>query len=101
MSGNEPSIAKWFCECKQVSHGINSPEQIWSGDESGEQNILTEKKVLAVVKKPCICTVGADTGETTSILTFVNGVGLVVPLIIINNTYPFCQFQEVLASCTS
>ena len=46
MSGNEPDIAKWFHECKQVLHdlGINSPEQIWSGDESGVQNIPKVKK---------------------------------------------------------
>ena len=32
MSGNEPTIAKWFCEYKQVLHdlGINSSEQICS-----------------------------------------------------------------------
>ena len=41
MSGNEPNISKWFCEYKEVLHdlGINSPEQIWSGDESGIQSI--------------------------------------------------------------
>ena len=86
MSGNEPNISKWFCEYKQVLHdlGINSPEQIWPWDESGVQNIPKEKKVLAVVKKLCVCTVGADKGETTSILTFVSGVGVVVPRIIIH-----------------
>ena len=54
MSGNGPNIGKRFCEYKHVLHdlGINSPEQIWSGDESGIQNVPKEKNVLAVVKKP-------------------------------------------------
>ena len=86
MSGNEPNVAKWFHEYKQVLHDLRivSPEQIWSGDESGVQNIPKERKVIAVVKKPCVSTVGADKGETTSILTFVNGVGLWVPPMIIH-----------------
>ena len=86
MSGNEPSIAEWFRKYKQVLHDlcIVSREQIWSGDESGVQNVPKEKKVVAVVKKPCVSTVGADKGKTTSILTFVNGVGLVVPPLIIH-----------------
>ena len=35
MSGNEPNVAKWFREYKQVLHDLHivSPEQIWSGDE--------------------------------------------------------------------
>ena len=70
MSGKESNIAKWFHEYKQVMHdlGINFPEQIWSGDESGVRNISKEKKVLAVVKKACVSTVWADKGETTGIL---------------------------------
>ena len=86
MSVNEPNVAKWFRKYKQVLHDlcIVSPEQIWSGDESGVQNIPKERKVIAVVKKPCVSTVGADKGETTSMLTFVNGVGLWVPPMIIH-----------------
>ena len=86
MSGNEPNVAKWFREYKQVLHDLHivSPEQIWSGDESGVQNIPKERKVIAVAKKLCVSTVGAEKGETTSILTFVNGVGLWVPPMIIH-----------------
>ena len=81
MSGNEPNVAKWFRKYEQVLHDLRivSPEQIWSGDESGVQNIPKERNVIAVAKKPCVSTVGAEKGETTSILTFVNGVGLWVP----------------------
>ena len=61
MSGNEPNVAKWFRKYKQVLHDLRivSPEQIWSGDESGVQNIPKERKVIAVAKKPCVSTVGA------------------------------------------
>ena len=86
LSVNEPNVAKWFRKYKQVLHDLRivSPEQIWSGDESGVQNIPKERKVIAVVKKPCASTIGADKGETTSMLTFVNGVGLWVPPMIIH-----------------
>ena len=55
------------------------PEQISSGDEIGVQNIPKKGKVVVVKRKPAYQTVGADQGETSTILTFISGVGNVVP----------------------
>ena len=86
MAANEPNVQKWFDEYKQVLNdlGINSPEQIWSGDETGVQNIPKEEKVVVVKNKPAYQTVGADQGETSTILSFVSGVGNVVPPMVIH-----------------
>ena len=86
MATNEPNMQKWFMEYKQVLNdlGITSPEQIWSGDETGVQNIPKEEKVVVVKRKPAYQTVGADQGETSTILTFISGVGNVVPPMVIH-----------------
>ena len=86
MAANEPNVRKWFVEYRQVLNdlSINSPEQIWSGDETGVQNIPKEEKVVCIKRKPANQTVGADLGETSTILTFVSGVGNVVPPMVIH-----------------
>ena len=61
-----------------------SPEQIWSGDETGVQNILKEDKFLGEVKKPLYNQVPPDQGETSTVLTFVNAVGRVCPPVVIH-----------------
>ena len=86
MAANEPNVRKWFLEYKKVLNdlNINSPEQIWSGDETGVQNVLKEEVVLCVKGKKAYQTVAAEQGETSTILTFVNGVGNVVPPMVIH-----------------
>ena len=85
-AANESNVQRWFVEYRQVLNnlGINSPEQIWSGDETGVQNIPKEEKVVVVKRKPAYQTVGADQGETSTILTFISGVGNVVPPMVIH-----------------
>ena len=48
MAANEPNVCKWFDEYQEVCKdlGINSPEQIWSSDETGVQNVPKEQSVL-------------------------------------------------------
>ena len=86
IAANESNVQKRFVEYRQVLNdlGINSPEQIWSGDETGVQNIPKEEKVVVVKRKPAYQTVGAEQGETSTILSFVNGVGNVVPPMVIH-----------------
>ena len=86
MSANEANIKKWFQEYKTVLRNlrINSPEQIWSGDETGVQNIPQERKVLGLAGTTAYTTVGAEKGETSTILTFVNGVGNVCPPMVLH-----------------
>ena len=67
MVANEPNVRKWFAEYEQVLHDlrINSPEQIWSGDETGVQNVPKEEIVLCIKGKPSYQTVAADQGKTS------------------------------------
>ena len=55
MAGNESNICNWLKEYQQVikTCGIVPPEQIWSGDETGVQNVPKEEKILGEVKKLC------------------------------------------------
>ena len=101
MAANEPNVQKWFVEYKQVLNdlGINSPERIWSGDETGVQNIPKEEKVVVVKRKPAYQTVGADQGETSTILTFISGVGNVVPPKFRNHRLDTCQLVCMLLKC--
>ena len=55
MAASKPNVRKWFAEYEQVLHDlcINSPEQIWSGDETGVQNMPKEEVVVCVSKASC------------------------------------------------
>ena len=86
MAVNELNVRKWFLKYKKVLNylKIYSPEQIWSGDETGVQNVPKEEVVLCVKGKKAYQTVAAEQGEMSTILTFVNGVGHVVPQMVIH-----------------
>ena len=74
MAANEPNVHKWFDEYEEdlKDLGINSPEQIWSGDETGVQNVPKEQLVVGVTGTPASQTVSGEQGETSTILSFVN-----------------------------
>ena len=50
MGANPTVISQWFDLLKkiQMEVGIVSPAQIWSGDETGVQNVPKEIKVLGI-----------------------------------------------------
>ena len=86
MAANEPNVCKWFVEYEKVLYDfqITSLVQIWSGDETGVQNVPKEEKVLCQKCKPAYQTVGADQGETSMVLTFVNGVANIIPAMLLH-----------------
>ena len=49
MAANEPNIRRWFVEYNQVLKGLNiqSPEYIWSGDETGVQTVPKEERYVS------------------------------------------------------
>ena len=53
IATNELNVRKWLTEYKKVLSDlkINSPEQIWSGDQTGIQNIPKEEVVVCVKEK--------------------------------------------------
>ena len=63
---------------------VVSPEQIWSGDETGVQNVPKEIKVLGIKNIRTFQQVSSEQGETSTILSFVNALGNVVPPMIIH-----------------
>ena len=84
---NEPNIKKWFEEYSEVLEdlGITFPNQIWSGDETGVQNVPKEQMVVGEEGTPTLTQVSGGQGETSTILTFVNAIGLVCPPMVIHH----------------
>ena len=86
MAANEPNIKKWFKEYAEVLKKlhIESPEYIWSGDETGVQTVPREELYLGEVNEPLYSTVSADQGEMSTVLSFVNAVGRVCPPLVLH-----------------
>ena len=86
MGANETVISNWFELLKEIKDkfDILSPCQIWSGDETGVQNVPKEVKVLGCKKIRTFQQVSGEQGETSMVLTFVNTTGQSVPPLIIH-----------------
>ena len=86
MGANPTVISNWFSLLEEIKtkFRILSPCQIWSGDETGIQNIPKEVKVLGVKKIRTFQQVSGEQGETSTVLTFINAAGQSVPPMIIH-----------------
>ena len=86
MGANPTVISNWFSLLEEIKTKfiILSPCQIWSGDETGIQNVPKEVKVLGVKKIRTFQQVSGEQGETSMVLTFVNVAGQSVPPMIIH-----------------
>ena len=86
MGANPTVISQWFDLLKkiQMEVGIVSPAKIWSGDETGVQNVPKEIKVLGIKNIRTFQQVSSEQGEMSTILSFVNALGNVVPPMIIH-----------------
>ena len=86
MGANPKVIGDWFKLFSEVTKkcGITSPIQIWSGDETGVQNVPKEIKVLGIKNVRTFQQVSSEQGETSTILSIVNAVGNVVPPMVIH-----------------
>ena len=83
MGANPTMIRNWFKLLKDVegTAGIISPDQIdlWSGDETGIQNVPKEVKVLGMKHIRTFQQVSSEQGETSTVLSFVSARGKVCP----------------------
>ena len=81
MGANPTVISQWFDLSKKIQTevGIVSPAQTWSGDETGVQNVPKEIKVLGIKNIRTFQQVSSEQEETSTILSFVNALGNVVP----------------------
>ena len=86
MGANPEVVRKFFDQLEQVLYHLNivNPQQIWNCDESGCQDVPKEDEVVGETGVPQYHTVPKEQGETSTILTFANAAGLVVPLFIIH-----------------
>ena len=86
MGANPEVVRKFFDQLEQVLYDLNivNPQQIWNCDESGCQDVPKEDEVVGETGVPQYCTVPKEQGETSTILTFANAAGLVVPPVIIH-----------------
>ena len=62
MGANPTVIGSWFTLLGKIKKtaGITSPDQIWSGDEMGVQNVPKEVKVLGLKNIRCFQQVRRD-----------------------------------------
>ena len=72
--GANKTVIKLLKEIKD-KFDILSPCQIWSGDETGVQNVPKEVKVLGCKKIRTFQQVSVEQGEMSMVLTFVNAAG--------------------------
>ena len=86
MGANEMVISNWFNLLQDIKNkfAILSPCQIWSGDETGIQNVPKEVKVLGCKNIRTFQQVSGEQGEVSTVLTFVNAAGQSVPPLIIH-----------------
>ena len=86
MGANPTVIGNWFKLLKDVEDtaGIISPDQIWSGDETGIQNVPKEVKVLGMKHIRTFQQVSLEQGETSTVLSFVSAGGKVCPPLVIH-----------------
>ena len=86
MGANPEVVMKFFDQLEQVLSDLNivNPQQIWNCDESGCQDVPKEDEVIGETGVPQYHTVPKEQGETSTILTFANAVGLAVPPLIIH-----------------
>ena len=86
MGANPTVIRNWFKLLKDVKDtaGIISPDKIWSGDETGIQNVPKEVKVLGMKHIRTFQQVSSEQGETSTVLSFVSAGGKVCPPLVIH-----------------
>ena len=86
MGANPTVIGSWFTLLEKIKKtaGITSLDQIWSGDETGVQNVPKEVKVLGLKNICCFQQVSAEQGETSIILSFISAAGNVVPPMVLH-----------------
>ena len=86
MCANRPTINKWFDQYEVLlqESKIESPMYMWNCNESGIQDVPKEKDVLGITRQKTNNVTSKEQGETSTILMFVNSVGVAFPPIVIH-----------------
>lgn len=86
QKSNPIIIHDWFDRYTDFLNelGVDSPYQIWNGDETGLQNVPKEREVVGVTGHQAYQQVSAEQGELSTTLVFVNAVGEYIPPMVIH-----------------
>ena len=86
LCANPATVNKFFDQYKEVCerNNIDSPLYIWNCDDSGVQNVPKEQEVIGVAREKAQSQVPKERGETSTMLTFANAAGQVLPSLIIH-----------------
>ena len=86
MCANPTTVQKFFTQYAQLlkDKNVDSPYYIWNCDESGVQDVPKEEEVIGVVHEKANSQVPSEHGETSTVLTFANACGQVMPPLVIH-----------------
>ena len=86
MCTNPTTVASFFDQYKKVcdQYNIESPLYIWNCDESGVQDVPKEEEVVGVVGEKANSQVPTECSEISTVLTFTNAAGNILPPLIIH-----------------
>ena len=86
MCANPTMINRFFDQYESLLKKLNidSPRQIWNCNESGCPDVPKEREVVGETGIPASQIVAKEQGENTTVLTFANAMGEVVPPIVIH-----------------
>lgn len=86
MCANPAKMGSFFDQYEKVLRemGIDSPDNIWNCDESGVQDIPKDGTyVIGATGEKTFTQVSKEQGETTTVLTYANAAGKVMPPLVI------------------
>ena len=85
MSSNKILMDKWFAQYEDVLRQlkINDPKYLWNVDEHGAEDLAKTKKVVGIKGIKSFQTQSREKAQHTTIITYVNASGYVLPPMII------------------
>ena len=109
MCVNPITIGAFFTQYHQICEDLDiiSPMYIWNCDESGVQDVPKEDEVIGVVGEKVQHQGPSDRGETSTVLTFANACGQVMPPLIIhkgkkvNETWTYGASPDVMVHASA
>ena len=86
MCANPPTLDKFFALYKKLLTQLNieSPMRIWNCNESRVQDVPKEEEVIGIIGEKTHTITPKEQGQTTTILTFINACGQVMPPLVIH-----------------
>ena len=86
MSSNKFLMDQWFTQCEDVLRQVNitNPKYLWNVDEHGAEDLGKTKRVIGIKGIKSFQTQSREKAQCTTIVTYVNVSGYVLPPMIIH-----------------